>query len=425
MNPTLQIDTALDSSRLKSGLNTSKSDISSWSKSVNGFIISAFSVGAIAQFGKSTGEYFSNLGDAAEGLDISVEKFQALINVAKLAGKELGDVSKLLGDISAAQVEAIQKPDSAAGKSFSKMGITTQQLNQTSPEDLLTLIGKEMSGKSRTQVLDEGEGIVNKKTVATMIALAESMAKLDEVTQAQIANQQIASKSQIESIKNVGDTFDQLWNILKIQLLPIIDIAGKLLGTLADTIMTLFSQMINGLALIFTGFARHFSNDMETRYQNLLKTADRTQEDFTNRQANLWVKDPTPEAGNEPPNLVLASKLEHDADAGVTGFISTLQKMVKGLKDIPEANITRLKRRNDELDKSMDWEKENRFTAPTMNMSNFMGMDLGVATTAASLQQQSMRNIETYTKETGENTRLIAEWTKIKNPQSADSESGF
>ena len=383
MTPTLKVNTELDGSRMAQGMNRLGSSVKAWSSEIKGYIASAFSIGAITQLGRSTADYFASVGDSAGRLDIAVDKFQALVQVAKLAGKELGDVEKLLADISNAQVEAITNPTGQAATSFGRMGMSPGQLNTMTISDVLQRMGTALTGKNRTQTRDLTEGVVGTKQVGLAVELAPTFANLNAVTKHLLETQQIASASQVSQVKQAQDDLEVSIGRIKVTILPLVTSFINGLNILIDGLFSAAKALwaFASKAVMLEpeeGFA-----EASTILRGWAERVDTMVDQYNKRKGAGDLVIPSTET---PPNIP-PPKFDWSQfwEAYNKAIGNRIKEIIEGLTN-----------ENRSLSEAFD---RNRNTIGSVPISNFLGRNIGVIDTIAKDQLTILKKIEMNTRD--------------------------
>ncbi len=394
MTPTLRVNTELDGTRMVRGMSQMSNEVKQWANQMKGYIAAAFSVGAIAQFGRSTAEYFVNVGDSAGRLDIAVEKFQALVQVAKLAGKELGDVEKLLNQISNAQVEAIRNPSGPAAQSFKGMGMSPAQLNKMTISEVLQQMGQSMSGMNRQQIKGATEGIVGPKEIGVLNSLTPAMAVLPQITSTMIANGQIASRQQISELKQMQDDFDVAVSRIKTTLLPFINNVLTALGIAFEALELFFKGTANLIKSIFTSMTGKEAGDLNKKLKaEFDKKQVERQKILTQRYLDPLER-AIAQAGGRRGVHVEGEETPPDIGPSMTERAAEFRKQINVWQQ--------------GLQSSLGIDRSGIHGPVNVPMSNFLGRNIGVIDVLAKEQVTLLRRIEL-------NTRKLETLTAIEN----------
>lgn len=237
----------VDSSKVKSGLDSAKNSVSSWAKDVRSQVVGAFAAGAIINSAKETADRLSQIGDAANRSDWGVESMQALVLMAKQANIELTQIEKLLNSFSDAQISIASGQNQKNIDAVNNLGITREQVNKMTPEEFVKSLvaGLNTKGITGRAGIQDALPFLNSKMAGVVNSLIGDLSNLDENIKAYIENRSIVTKGEVAKIKSASDSLETSWTSLKNSLVPLTTILIKSL----DTIVTIFNDFIGA----FTG----------------------------------------------------------------------------------------------------------------------------------------------------------------------------
>lgn len=376
MTPTLKVNTELDGAGMIRGMNQIQGNVKNWSGAIKGYVASAFSVGAITQLGRSTADYFAGVGDSAERLDVAVDKLQALVHVAKLAGKEIGDVERLLNSISNAQVEAITNPDSQAAKSFASMGMSRSQLDNMGISEVVQRMAQSLQGLSLGQARGSTEGILKSKDVGIFMSMSESVANLTSVTAQLVKDGKITSEANIAALKKQQDSLEVQWSILKTTILPAVIFVLKIINTIVISV----SNMMRTVKELFGAFSFRglFPKPGQPLGNPFPQIIDKIAAENYRQVLDIWSGKTPKRESEQPPNLTIRDT-----------FQDVLDQMRSDLQFF-----------QDKASALSQQQQYFRGSIPGVPMSNFLGQNLG-------LIDRMSRNSTDLLKQIAKNTSYI------------------
>jgi hypothetical protein len=381
--PKLNVDIGVDGTRLVRGLKSSESAVAQWSNSVKGYIAGAFSVGAIAAAMSQTAGYFDNVGNAAERLDIGVESMQTLVMMAKLAGKELGNVEQMMTAIADAQIAAIEDPSSKQAEAFAKMGLSPQMLNQMGLSDLTQTLAQANQGLTGSQIRSNMTDIVGKKGVGMFASMLDDLANLSGMIEDFKSQGAILSEDELSQMKRQLDQWDfqktKLMATLTKDFLPALTFFARALQGVVIFIKTIFSSFGAFFGRLFSGVSKGkgwagFVDDIK---ESAALFADE------------WLN-----AGEE---YVKSGQMLAAIKGGV-GEPETGPGIPVGT-DKPTKDKASAKAERTDFMKGFEPYKPEQYSGPQLPMSNFLGSNLGLIQNASAQTLSVLNKIEANTKE--------------------------
>lgn len=221
----LRVDVEVDSTRVASGLNSSKQAIAKWAGDVKHTIAGAFGGAAIAAGIRATVEHIDAMSDSADSMGRTIQEVQLLAQMAKMAGKELGNVELMLNNISEAQISALEG-DKGKMDTFSSAGFNEATLSKSSNIQILEQMAKAFAGKSIPELRNLGiTDIVGKRNVGTFAAMQGDLGQFSTKLEKGQKDGSLMKQDTIDEFKQNMDAvslaFDKLMTILS-KFLPLI-----------------------------------------------------------------------------------------------------------------------------------------------------------------------------------------------------------
>jgi len=210
-------EVALDGSGFQRGLTGLNASVGSFKNQ----LAAAFGTFAIGNLVKGTVEWASRLQDSADALGVNVEFLQKLENGAKLAGAELGSVSKFILEMNKSRQEALENPNGKNAAAFGRLGISTGQLSSLSTQGFFQQILAAFKNGATSQLTNDVQE-VGGKSARNLIAAFATQFQSDIPT---------VSADMVEQLDNLGDSLTNLKTTLMVGIAPaIVFVVDKLRG---------------------------------------------------------------------------------------------------------------------------------------------------------------------------------------------------
>lgn len=189
-------------------------------KEVGSTLAAAFSVGAVAAFGKQVVDVADNIGDLAEQLGITTDQVQILQALAGQTGVKFETMSKALDVVNGKRLDAIET-DGQARKSFTSLGISVEELNRGSLDNVTLL---ERMGASH---LKSGRNAETQAALVDLLGMkafraADAIAKINE-----LGPIKLISPQDIKDIGQLADTIDQIKRDVIVSVAPEVSFWGR------------------------------------------------------------------------------------------------------------------------------------------------------------------------------------------------------
>lgn len=194
--------------RAKDEVSATLTRIKSAFGGMGGSLAGAFSVTAIAAFGKSVLNYVGQIKDASEATGISTDKFQALAMVAKTNGVSMEQLTGAIARLR--NVQGSVGNDKNLQSAFASLKISIKDVQSSNPEQLLASIAK---GLGETGNASAAFDLFGRGAAGLLSTLKDLEAGWDPLVQKMRSG--IISESDIERIDQMGDTLDTTGTKLK------------------------------------------------------------------------------------------------------------------------------------------------------------------------------------------------------------------
>jgi hypothetical protein len=227
----------------------------------------AFSVGAITSFSKSVLDLAGNLRDVSDALNINVEWLQKFINSAVTSGGSLQDVEKFLVTSMRNRQSALDSPDSAMGRSFTRLGFSQNDIANLNPQQFMERLIEAFRGGASAEMINSLVEIGGK---SAKNLIGGFKAGLDESVL-------IMTDDVIDSLDEIGDKFSQLGTSLKVFLAPAIT-------AVADAVTGAVNLIKQSVAMVGAFMGRVYG-DSQTGGTTLGQTLKRAMNEAIQAQA--------------------------------------------------------------------------------------------------------------------------------------------
>lgn len=175
---------------------------------MGGAIAGAFSISAIAAFGKSVLDYAGQIRDASEATGLSTVRFQALSIAAKQNGVGM---DQLTGSLARLQnIQGSIGKDKGLQETFGKLGISVTDVQTQNPEQLLEGIAK---GLKSTGDASTAFDIFGRSAATLLTTLGELENGWDPLVAKMRAG--IISDDDIQRLDELGDMLDEFQTRMK------------------------------------------------------------------------------------------------------------------------------------------------------------------------------------------------------------------
>jgi len=201
-------EVSLDGSGFSRGLAGLNNSLGSFKTA----LATAFGGIAIGNLVKGTIEWASQLQDSADALGVNVEFLQKLENGAKLAGAELGDVSRFILEMNKSRQDALQEPKGKNAAAFGRLGISSSQVSQLSTQAFFEQILAAFKNGATVQLTNDVVEVGGKSAKNLIAAFANQFA----------SDTPILAAAMIEQLDDIGDSFTILKTTLMVSLAPAI-----------------------------------------------------------------------------------------------------------------------------------------------------------------------------------------------------------
>lgn len=216
----------LDGKSYAAGMNLAKRQASDLGKHINkelmggikSQLLGAFSVAGVIAASKATIDFASRLADTAEALTISTDALQEFNFAASLTGKDEGAVQSFFEKLAASRQSALEGNAEMAA-SFSKVGVSIDDLKNKRLEDIAKQMGRFLNGKDTQNFAAAMRDVGGKggaSLIPTLSGLDEAAAQLREIGG-------LMTSEMIQKLDVVGDKFTTMGLRIKVGLAPIID----------------------------------------------------------------------------------------------------------------------------------------------------------------------------------------------------------
>ena len=224
----------LDTRGFKAGLADAGAAAGSQGASIGANFVrglgSAFTVGAIASFGKTIFNHFANIADEAERLGVSAEAVQMFNQAAEQGGASAAEMAKGLQKLMVSQAQAVAGNDSLRA-AFDRNGVSVEDLRKLAPDELMMRLAKsglgaadavKLLGRNGTALLPTLRGIADGSIEIGRVLDSELVAKIDKIDDklkalGQTAYVTFAEKflAQVKSTEKEAALLKNLWGDLR------------------------------------------------------------------------------------------------------------------------------------------------------------------------------------------------------------------
>jgi hypothetical protein len=189
-------------------------------REVGGAIGGAFTATAILGFAKHVTEVGDRIGDLAEQLGITTDQVQTLQALAGQTGVKFETMAKALDVVNGKRLEAIET-DGEARKSFASLGISVNELNKGSLDNVSLL---ERMGQSH---LKAGRNAGSQAALVDLLGIkafhaADAIAKIQELGPIKLITPQ-----DLKDLGQLADTLDQIQRDVVVSAAPEIGFWGR------------------------------------------------------------------------------------------------------------------------------------------------------------------------------------------------------
>lgn len=195
-------------------------------------IAGAFTIGAVANFAREVFRVAGEVSDASDSLGVSPRALQSFQVLGQNAGLTAEKIEAAMTRIVTARTEALGDPDSAAAKSFARMGIEADKLRSMSPEDTLEAIGRAaLEGASDAQKMAAVMDLIGNRS-KRMVGALQELGRIGFAGASQdldVAVQTMDDKT-IKAMDWMGDDFAAKWRTLRSGVGNIIAAAAGQIG---------------------------------------------------------------------------------------------------------------------------------------------------------------------------------------------------
>lgn len=270
----LRVDITGDGTKLGSALNQSKGLVKNWAGDIKSTIAGAFSVGAVTQMFRATSDYIDRIDDSASSMGRTAEEVQGLALAAALAGRELGDVERLLQSISRSQLEALQNPTGKEAQAFGRMGIGTRDLETMNELRLLERVASKLGNSNPSQIRGMAGDLVGGKDIGTLFSMKEFLADFSQFIVEQKDLKRIASDEQVAEHAQALDALKMQWNNLMVALVPALTFLVRLFNSVYVVVRYILSLFSDTMALLYGLGVLNVNEIKNERYKTATETQD-------------------------------------------------------------------------------------------------------------------------------------------------------
>jgi hypothetical protein len=217
----INVDIGLNSAALDAGLARAGASVRNWAGGIRSQIAAAFSVAAVGAAMRSTIAYIDQVGNAAQSLNMPVERFQALALSAKMAGVEIAKVGSIINTLVEAQSKAVADPGGKEAQQFAKLGMDMEKLKTMSSDDVFIKSAQAMSGMSLSDAHTNFGALLGKKDIGELYRMSPEFGGDFNARVAGLKQKgYIASESDANTINKYNDELDAEIQRLRNTLIP-------------------------------------------------------------------------------------------------------------------------------------------------------------------------------------------------------------
>jgi hypothetical protein len=195
--------------RIRQSLNSFRDHANQATSQIGGYFAGMLSVGALVAFSRSVVNYIGAIKDASEATGFSGESFQALSMAANESGVRMEKLTMFL--IRLRDVQANIGSDEKMQKAFASLGISFDEIQKSSPEQLLQRIAAGIKATGNASAAFDIFGARGAKMLAVLKDLEGGWDNLK-----QRMSSGIISASDMQAIDEFGDKFETTMTKLKV-----------------------------------------------------------------------------------------------------------------------------------------------------------------------------------------------------------------
>lgn len=204
----LHFESSLDGTGFSRGVAGITGSLSSLKNTIAG----VFGGFAIGQLVRGTIDWAGALQDSADALGVNVEFLQKLQNGAKLAGADIGDVTKFLMEINRSRQEALENIGGKKAAAFGRLGVSTAEISSLNLQAMMERIMGAFANGATTQSINDIRDVGGRSARELAAAFATQFA----------SDVPILSAGMIAQLDDLGDSFTNLKTTLTVALAPAI-----------------------------------------------------------------------------------------------------------------------------------------------------------------------------------------------------------
>ena len=196
----------------------------------------AGAVAAIAMLGKAAVNMAGDLADAADNMDINVEKLQGLQQFFGEGGVSAEKFGAAMASLSG-KVQAARDGNEEARASLEKLGIGFNDLFAMSPDEMIERIAdSSKNAADKGQLLADLTDVLGKSAKKMIGPLSQGSDEIDR-----LGNETVKmSEANVKALDSLGDSFSRLWTNTKAT-------TGNALGWMVDAVKNTTNVLKTGM----------------------------------------------------------------------------------------------------------------------------------------------------------------------------------